>query len=436
MITLAEAEERKLVKNQYYKGGTSFPEQFICRSLTQIFPETKSRVIDPMIDMEYDISVPELMLYIEYNGLEFHNNPKSIERDKLKELHCKEQGIPFIQIIEDSETKELFKEFNNKNIKYRVPAGYSLKYLIQILIVIVIDILNVFKIQAVEIDWLRSTYEALLLSTKYQYKINTNQFGEIVSRDYLGQVYCDFEVMNNTELQEDNVTVAIKPIQNRSETISKTELDKVNAIMFNGNTMFEYGLADALDNERKRQELETKRIHQCKREESLDKREGKLLLKEKELKEREKELDKREEISNMREKLLEDRNNELIEKESNLLKEEFNLVAEAHYKLDERKDALSQEEEELQKEKEEYQSKLDKAFEKRVRKYEGKLKTEYTYRHDLLDNYCDERIKEAVKRETEDIRNRAASQIKSLENKLSEQKQYYVRQLISAKLSK
>ena len=103
IISLKQAEEQMLVKNKYYTAGSSMPEQFIYRSLIQIFPEAVNRYHDPMINMEYDINIPELKTYIEYNGTAFHNTEEKLGRDKIKRLHCEKIGRTFIQIIEDSE---------------------------------------------------------------------------------------------------------------------------------------------------------------------------------------------------------------------------------------------------------------------------------------------------------------------------------------------
>lgn len=75
---------------------TSFPEQFIYNCLKQLFPNTLSRVKDSIHHYEYDIAVPEINLCIEYSGYTWHKN--KLERDKLKEKHCKSQGIHFLQI--------------------------------------------------------------------------------------------------------------------------------------------------------------------------------------------------------------------------------------------------------------------------------------------------------------------------------------------------
>lgn len=125
-----------IVRNRTYRKnccpycnpyGTSFPEQFIYHSLKQIFPNSISR--GKYQGYEYDITIPELRLCIEYSGFIWHKD--KLARDKEKEHLCKKHGVHFLQIyvhsglknkkgfeIDEIYTKEkiIYKQNNNKDL--------------------------------------------------------------------------------------------------------------------------------------------------------------------------------------------------------------------------------------------------------------------------------------------------------------------------------
>lgn len=88
--------------------GTSLNEQIIYRAFKQLFDNTVSR--DKFQGYEFDITVPELNLCIEYGSTYYHNGRE--QRDKEKEELCRAYKINFIRIIDDSnyELDELFSE--------------------------------------------------------------------------------------------------------------------------------------------------------------------------------------------------------------------------------------------------------------------------------------------------------------------------------------
>ena len=99
-IRVEDAERAGYIKNRHYKGGTSFPEQFIFRSLLQIFPRTENRVIDSDLDLEFDIFVPELNLRIEYSGSYWHADEGKQYRDQKRREFCKFNKATYVEIIE------------------------------------------------------------------------------------------------------------------------------------------------------------------------------------------------------------------------------------------------------------------------------------------------------------------------------------------------
>ena len=103
--------------------GTSFPEQFIYHSLRQIYTNTITR--GRYKGYEYDITIPELKLCIEYSGIQWHKD-KLYTRDEEKKQLCKEHRVNFLQIyahhgeIQDTEGNIANDSYTKKQIIYRV----------------------------------------------------------------------------------------------------------------------------------------------------------------------------------------------------------------------------------------------------------------------------------------------------------------------------
>ena len=116
--------------------GTSYPEQFLYRALKQIYPKTISR--GKVQNIEYDITIPELKLCIEYSGYNWHKNKR--DKDAFKEEFCKKHNVNFIQIyahngiIEEDDKFEdnliIYKEANNRD-KHTVQLTYILEFILR-----------------------------------------------------------------------------------------------------------------------------------------------------------------------------------------------------------------------------------------------------------------------------------------------------------------
>lgn len=83
------------------KRGTSYPEQFLYRSLKQLYPQTINR--GRYQGYEYDIAIPEERLCIEYSPTYWHDS--KVERDEEKLNLCEKHGVRFIYIREDYKDK-------------------------------------------------------------------------------------------------------------------------------------------------------------------------------------------------------------------------------------------------------------------------------------------------------------------------------------------
>lgn len=417
MITNMQAEEQRLVKNRYYTAGSSLPEQFIYRSLIQIFPETVNRFKDPMVNMEYDIFVPELKLYIEYNGIAFHSTEEKLERDKIKRLHCEKQKISFIQIIEEYEINEIAKEVAETTIIYKINGSKQIKALMNDLITIIEDIFAMYKL-SINIDYARAFYEAMLLSNKYQYKINYDSSGNIAGKEYIGQVFCEYEISDNTELQQSR-RLSIKKVTDtqKKDRLVQSEVDKLAAIMFNGNSLVDTELGEAISIQEKQKKLENKLS-------AVDKKEKALETKLKDLDEREKGLLKREKIVSEKEEVIEKRQHELNKLAEEELHRELNYRAIIEGDLQER-------EEKLQQEKETYQKKLDQRYKKRLQQ----LNEEYKAKNKLLETYFKNKLATEIEEQTREIKRIANEQVERLQDELSQQKITVTRQQFSKMIS-
>ena len=74
---------------------TSFPEQAIYYFVSKVYSDVVS--CDRSYKVEFDISIPSLNTAIEYDGLFWHKNKKTIDKDNKKDLLCKEKGIRLIR---------------------------------------------------------------------------------------------------------------------------------------------------------------------------------------------------------------------------------------------------------------------------------------------------------------------------------------------------
>lgn len=426
-LSIKQAEEKRLVRNELYHSGTSFPEQFLYRSLLQIFPEAKNRFIDPTINMEYDIYIKELNLYIEYNGAEFHSSQEKQERDRIKRLHSEKINRTFIQIVENNEIDalDIKREIQNKFIEYKIKGSNTINNMTNNLIAIIEEIFSIYMMQGYEIDYTRSLYEAFLISSKYQYRIVYDSFGDISGKENLTQVFCEYEENNNLETEHKERKLVIKRVVDtqKKDKMIQSELDKLSAIMFTGNSLKDAGLKEVINIQEKQREVESKLSQLEIREKALEKREQELIQQEHDIQEQKMIVCEKKEIVEKRQQEL----NKLIEEN---WQREFNIRAIIGEEQKDREEQLQREKEKLQSERENYKKHLDSKYRKRLKQ----LNAEYDDRHRLLDSYCDKRINEEVEQRTADIERVTREQVELLKEQLSQQKIESARQQLQAKL--
>lgn len=426
-ITLEDEKQKRLVRNELYHSGTSFPEQFLYRSLLQIFPEAKNRFIDPTINMEYDIYIKELNLYIEYNGAEFHSSQEKQKRDRIKRLHSEKINRTFIQIVEDNEIDvlDIKREIQNKFIEYKIKGSNTINNMTNNLIAIIEEIFSIYMMQGYEIDYTRSLYEALLVSSKYQYRIVYDSFGDIAGKENLTQVFCEYENTNRSEIEQREKRLIIKRVVDtqKKDKLIQSELDKLSAIMFTGSSLKDAGLGETISIQEKQREIESKLSQLEIREKALEKREQELTQQEHDIQEQRMIMSEKEEIVEKRQQEF----NKLIEEN---WQREFNIRTIIWEEQKDREEQLQREKEKLQSEKDNYKKYLDSKYRKRLKQ----LNAEYDDRQKLLDSYCDKRINEEVKQRTADIERVTREQVELLKEQLSQQKIESARQQLQVKL--
>lgn len=87
--------------------GTSYSELFIYYYFKAIFPNTIHRGKAPEVKYEYDITIPEKKLVIEYNGSVYHKiKYDKTEDDNNKMEYARSCGVNYIRIEDDGESYE------------------------------------------------------------------------------------------------------------------------------------------------------------------------------------------------------------------------------------------------------------------------------------------------------------------------------------------
>ena len=79
---------------------TSFPELAIYYYIKSYFPDTESGNREILDGLELDVYIPSKKIAIEYDGLHWHNSKDAIDREKKKNIFCKENNIELIRIRE------------------------------------------------------------------------------------------------------------------------------------------------------------------------------------------------------------------------------------------------------------------------------------------------------------------------------------------------
>lgn len=216
-------------RNNDFQSGTSYPEQFLYRSLLQIF-DVENRKKEPDIGLEFDITISELNLRIEYSGDYWHIGKE--KNDELRRVYCKSRAINYIEIIESQGIQKSKVYNNNLYTRIHIKSDLTFEKKNELLTSVLKYILGKYGHNISEIDIERSIYEALIVCKKYKYLI-IKKDGKIMgteNRLYATNLNCDDYIedsLDGTEGISDNLVEEIMPACNikedKSELVSNIE---------------------------------------------------------------------------------------------------------------------------------------------------------------------------------------------------------------------
>lgn len=437
-ITLEDEKQKRLVRNELYHSGTSFPEQFLYRSLLQIFPEAKNRFIDPTINMEYDIYIKELNLYIEYNGAVYHTGERKLIRDNYKKTFCERTKKYFVRVLEDDTLKneEINRDINGSIIEYRTYITGYIPNMISNCITILEDILRLFSLELYSIDYIRSFYEAMMMSSKFQYKIIYNDCNEAIGKENSSQVFCILDELDKTEFSNTRKRLTIKKVVDTQgkDTLIKNEIDTLSAIMFNGNSLDNTDLKPIISLQDRERDINEKECRIEKIEREANESRDRAIKKEKELIKKEELLLEKEETLNKWQQIL---NSEI----TRTFNRDVNYRESIKSDIKEREEELKREIKDFRKMKEKYKRDIRTNYKEKVKELEEiyikkhkNLDKEYEEKRKIIYRYNEEFIEEEVKQRTADIERVNREQVELLKEQLSQQKIESARQQLQVKL--
>lgn len=226
-------KEQILKRNQNYIEGTSFPEQFIYNSLSEVFDTEIDKEEVTGKNLKYNISVEELNMRLAFTqtncseGKERNNN--------IRRKYCESNSINYFEVVIDNESVEQFITTDNLKRTIYFPTAGNFTSKVENLKKIVDFILKEFG-SSEEIDYDRVIYESLMRSKKWKYSVIRNETSEIigtvnkmfddVSEDF-GQDFTDVEeteeVVKETKKEKqltnvidiDNHTVESKTVDDK-----------------------------------------------------------------------------------------------------------------------------------------------------------------------------------------------------------------------------
>lgn len=196
-------------RNPDFVSGTSYPEQFLFRSLNQIF-EAENRKKEPEIGLEFDIKIKELNLRIEYSGDYWHIGRE--KNDELRRVYCKSRAINYIEIIETQGNIDSKVTSNNLYTRIIIKSDSTFEKKQEKLIKVLDYILRKYGHSINEIDIERSVYEALMFCKRYKYKI-IRKDGRIKGTEdnYYTDNYNCMDCIEESLIPEESETVAVEP---------------------------------------------------------------------------------------------------------------------------------------------------------------------------------------------------------------------------------
>ncbi len=110
--------------------GTSFAEQAIFFYLKHSFDDAENRFV--INGYEFDVFIPSINTAVEYDGVFYHNNLKSLNKDNKKDNYCIKNGIRLIRIRDNKMTNTDYaeiiscKDANDKDLQKAIEELFIL----------------------------------------------------------------------------------------------------------------------------------------------------------------------------------------------------------------------------------------------------------------------------------------------------------------------
>ncbi|MBD5508806.1 MAG: hypothetical protein HDR05_12385 [Lachnospiraceae bacterium] len=219
-------------KNENYEAGTSYPEQFLVRTLSQIY-NVEHRKIEPSLGLEFDLSIKELNLKIEYSGDYWHINKE--DKDQKRRKYCKDNGINYIEIIERQGKADVRIYRNNLHTKIYLYTSTEFVKKNEKLITVLKYILKQYGHQINEIDVERAVCESFLFCKQYKYVI-IRKNGKIVGTQdkvFINSTnYANF-VEINLDDDESEEGIVIKNANDIDSDINNEKIEKEDVTLVN-----------------------------------------------------------------------------------------------------------------------------------------------------------------------------------------------------------
>ena len=322
------------IRNSYWISGSSLPEQLLYRSLLQIFPRAINRAIERVINTEFDIVVPELRLRIEYSG-EFWHKEKT-DKDQLRREFCRQNKINYVEIIDTPEVVGIELEKNDLHTIYRLHNNGDYRYITNNIRVIIENMCGNFGIsEYINIDYNQALYEAILFSSKYNFRLLRNNEHEIMGREFIKVKEVNYVAKQEYQtLRLDKIPreqlgfTFFNDIEAKDILLTIKEHNDLSDLAYSGDTFEKYGLNPKVSIAEKERKLMQKEMH-IEREQLRLKRLSETLEK------RKMELEKLTEQLERKRNIIRDRYNKLYAAESRC-KDKIHKLGELYQRMTDR----------------------------------------------------------------------------------------------------
>lgn len=249
---------KQYVKNPYFKSGTSYPEQFLYFTFSEIFCNVENRS-KTSSGLEYDIMIGDINLYIEYSGWYWHEGKE--ERDQKKRDYCFQKNINFIEISDVQNAEDIEKTNYDMHTTYKIQtAGKNIYEVNKLLVRIVNDIINDYNIEIniceeyidesnnyiskkISIDFNTIIVKAINFGYQYKCRIVRDDNNRIIDRVPMECGATNFII--NKNINEEDMQLKLDLFNTcKQSTVSFDDYEILNKMMMNGSSLSDIGLAE------------------------------------------------------------------------------------------------------------------------------------------------------------------------------------------------